>query len=254
MPRMHLMEIEDQPWCPAALRDGGTAYLDFVVSASQHDKKVTEALRPWLRDTSPERVVVLGAGGGGSVGAFVEAARAEGLSPEVLLTDYYPSAEAFARVAEATGAKGHLEPVDARAVPESLTGARVLFNAFHHFRPEDARAILADAAKAREPIAIVEFVERSAPLVISMFFTPLVVALSAPFWKPFRLSHLLLTWLVPLIPMLVVWDGVVSCLRIYDPDELRALTEGLDEGYTWEVLRPPLGGPATATILLGRPS
>lgn len=254
MPRMHLMEIEDQPWCPAALRDGGTAYLDFVVTASQQDQRAMAALQPWLRETAPERVVVLGAGGGGSVGAFVEATKAAGLSPEVKLTDYYPSAEAFARVAQDTGATPHLEPVDARAVPASLPGARVLFNAFHHFRPEDARAILADAVKAREPIAIVEFVERSPPLILGMFFTPLFVVLTAPLWKPFRLSHLLLTWLIPLIPLLVIWDGVVSCLRVYDPDELRALTEGLDEGYRWEVLRPPLGGPATGTILVGRPT
>ncbi|MCB9689053.1 MAG: hypothetical protein H6738_12790 [Alphaproteobacteria bacterium] len=27
MDRVHLFEIEDQPWCPALIRDGCTAYI-----------------------------------------------------------------------------------------------------------------------------------------------------------------------------------------------------------------------------------
>lgn len=38
------------------------------------------------------------------------------------------------------------------------------------------------------------------------------VFLAAPFLKPFRLSRLVLTSLLPLILLSLLWDGVVSCL------------------------------------------
>ncbi|MCB9798055.1 MAG: hypothetical protein H6741_35705, partial [Alphaproteobacteria bacterium] len=105
MPRMHLMEIEDQAWCPAVLRDGGTAYLDFAVRAGQQGPKVMPTLTRWIEGCAPERLVLLGAGGGGGVETLVEAT--EGV--EVLLTDYYPNLEAFRRVEQVCGprVRGH---------------------------------------------------------------------------------------------------------------------------------------------------
>ena len=39
---------------------------------------------------------------------------------------------------------------------------------------------------------------------------------------------------MPLLPLCIFWDGLVSCLRTYRVDELRALVDGLDDGYRWE--------------------
>jgi hypothetical protein len=36
MPRIHLFEIEDQPWCPAVMRDAGTDFLQFALKAGKN--------------------------------------------------------------------------------------------------------------------------------------------------------------------------------------------------------------------------
>jgi hypothetical protein len=56
----------------------------------------------------------------------------------------------------------------------------------------------------------------------------------------------------------VLWDGIVSCLRVYSPDELAEQIAALDprhrDAYAWEVGRIRLGAaPAHATYLVGRP-
>jgi hypothetical protein len=56
---------------------------------------------------------------------------------------------------------------------------------------------------------------------------------------------------LPVIPAFVVWDGVVSWLRIYHPEELTGLIDGLRgaDGWTFTVGTFPLGGPARGVFL-----
>jgi hypothetical protein len=61
---------------------------------------------------------------------------------------------------------------------------------------------------------------------------PVFVWLLTPRMRPFRWSRLLLTYLLPLIPLVVLWDGIVSCFRTRTPQELLALTAGFPE-YEW---------------------
>jgi hypothetical protein len=55
---------------------------------------------------------------------------------------------------------------------------------------------------------------------------------------------------------MALWDGIVSCLRVYDPDELRALVSPLERAdYVFEIERfvPRTGPPLPVTLLIGRP-
>jgi hypothetical protein len=82
-------------------------------------------------------------------------------------------------------------------------------------------------------------------LPLSWVFTLLI--------RPVRLWRLVLTYLVPVIPLLIWWDGMVSSLRTYTPNELREMTVGLDtDGYSWEVQTLKAKG-VELTVLLGRP-
>jgi hypothetical protein len=125
--------------------------------------------------------------------------------------------------------------VDARAVPAELAGFRTLFAAFHHFLPADARRILADAAAARQGIAIFEATQRSRRALLLMVLLPVVILLVTPFIRPFRWSRLAWTYLLPVVPLAALVDGIVSCLRTYTPAELRQLAAGLDNGYRVEI-------------------
>src|SRR5687767_10470918 len=68
-----------------------------------------------------------------------------------------------------------------------------------------------------------------------------------------RLSRLVLTYVVPIVPLATIWDGVASCMRVYSPDEMRALIASLPPSdYEWDIgrLKIPRTGVAV-TYLTG---
>ena len=255
MRRIHLFELEDQAWLPRVVRDAATGYLRLVARLTGQPRRLLPVLRDALRRSGTRRIVDLCSGGGGSLVAMVPDLEAEGLDVRICLTDLYPNCPALERVARLSADRIEFvaDPVDARAVPRRLAGLRTLFNGLHHFCPEDARAVLADAVRAREPIVACEIVRRHPLAILLILMTPLLVLLLVPFLRPFDWRWLPLTYLIPVIPLVVVWDGVVSCLRAYTLDELRALADAIDApDYCWEIGQVSLGIPALpATYLVG---
>jgi hypothetical protein len=120
-------------------------------------------------------------------------------------------------------------------VPQRLTGFRTILTAFHHFQPADARAILASAVRAGQGIAIFEAAART-PRVLGMVLgMPLAVWLLTPLIRPFRWSRLFWTYVLPVIPAAMMFDGLVSCLRIYTPDEMKAMALDVrGDAFDWE--------------------
>ncbi len=220
MGRLHLFEIEDQTWCPAVLRDAGTAYLTRFVEQFHMLDGAADPIRALVASGGSHRVVDLGSGAGGPARLLL------GLVDDdvtVLCTDLFPSEPALAYAASLAPPgrfAWHREPVDARDVPAELDGPRTQFNAIHHLPP------------AGVPFAVLAMV---------------------PFLRPFRWEWLLFTYVIPLIPLLVLWDGMVSCLRVYSPDELRELVNGLD-GFEWDIGTFPLPFPGYGTYLVGKPT
>ena len=68
-----------------------------------------------------------------------------------------------------------------------------------------------------------------------MLGVPLAVLVLMPLARPLRWAHLLFTYLVPLLPFVMLWDGMVSMLGIYSPDQMRQFTADLQApDYHWE--------------------
>ena len=183
---------------------------------------------------------------------------AEGFEVSALMTDRYPNFSAFEHVsAESEGRIDFSkEPVDAMDVPPRLTGLRTLYSALHHFRPAAARGIFQSAVDTGQPIASFEIVGRHPAMIMGVLFAPIAVLLSVPFLRPFRWSWLPLTYLIPVIPLFVLWDGFVSCLRVYSTDELEELIASLDGGdrFVWEVGNIPMSPvPVPAIYCVGVP-
>ncbi len=205
-----------------------------------------------------ERTIDLCSGGTGPLLSLQRRLRThDDLPIEVLLTDKYPNLPAFRMAAEVSGDSVSFagDSIDATSVPEGLCGFRTLFGSFHHFRPDVARAILRDAALKGQGIGVFEYTERNFLVwALPILFTPLFCWFTVPFVRPLTWRHLLWTYLVPIVPILVAWDGFVSCLRTYSPGELRELVEGIvAEDYKWEVGRVRSFGACRVTYLLGRP-
>lgn len=255
MKRIHFIELEDQDWCPTPIRDVATDYLRFATRMNNIYAPAVPLLRAVLERLGARRVLDLCSGGGGPRAYLHERLTEEGWPVEVILSDFRPNLGAFEHArAEAGDAVAYVaEPVDATRVPEHLEGFRTIFTGFHHFRPEQARAILSDAVEQGRGIAIFEATERTVPAVLAMLLMPFVVLLVTPLIRPFRWSRLFWTYLAPAVPLVVLWDGIVSCLRTYTPDELRQMTRELDsEAYRWEIGQRPIGkGPISMTYLIG---
>ena len=247
MKRLHLFELEDLPWFPVVLRDCMTDFLAIVnLVIGPYDPCL-----PLLEELlGPDRQVVdLCAGAGGPWERWLR----NGFDCCVLLTDRYPNVEAFERLSSDPRVDMHRTPVDATAVPSDLRGVRTLFTSLHHFAPEQVKSILADAVRARQPIAAFDFNQRELFNIVSIPAAAWAACWTlTPLVTPFRWSRLLFTYVLPAIPIAACWDGFVSQLRAYTVAELEEIVSSLEApGYRWKVGQKRWRGIVRITYLTG---
>ena len=257
MRRLHLFEIHDQDWCPRIIRDAETDYLQFVIAKTKPYAAMVPILATALQRTGARQVLDLCSGAGGPWQGLHPILAAKGLNVSVRLTDKYPNAGALGQLNRLANQSihYHAQAVDATRVPEELPGFRTMFSAFHHFRPEEARAVLADAVRKRQGIGVFEGTYNSVWGWLVMLLVPVMVLLTTPFIRPFRWSRLLWTYLIPVVPLVSLFDGLVSSLRTYSVPELRELTEMLGaKNFQWEIGEVKCtAGPIPITYLIGVP-
>jgi hypothetical protein len=238
MNRLHLFEIEDQDWCPRALRDTVTDYLEFITRTTKPFAAMVPILADSLRRGGSRHVLDLGSGAGGPWLWLHPVLTEMGLNLTVCLTDKYPNQVAmdyWQRISH-QAVSYSLQPVDATRVPAEVIGFRTMFTSFHHFRPAEAREVLADAAMCRQGIGVFEVTGRRLLPFIMVLLLPLLALILTPFIRPFRWSRLFWTYLVPVGPFIAVFDGLVSLMRTYNTRELRELIKGLEiKDYEWDI-------------------
>lgn len=239
--RLPFGEIHDQPWCPQVLRNAVTDFLQYSTNHWRQYLPLLPTLCYFLQRAEARCIVDLCAGGSGPWQRLAGTMRrAFGESFRIVLTDRYPNLAAFQLAREFSGGviDFRAEPLDACALPAGLTGFRTLFGALHHFSPAQAQRILQDAVDAGQGIGIFEMTERRGATLLAMLTAPFFVLLHTPKIRPFRWSRLFLTYLLPVIPLVVMVDGIVSCLHSYSPEELTELTASLTGSpYDWEIRR-----------------
>jgi len=250
MRRRQLIELHEQPWFPTFLRNDVTDTLQYGFNLSQAYVPVAPLLLGALDSTGSGAIVDLCSGAGGPWVGLARRIQWKTADAHILLTDKNPNPAAYAnaQAGSTIPLESHHEPVDARHVPKELQGFRTMFTSFHHFPPHEARAIIQNAVGSREGIGIFEVPRRAPAAMLLMFLWCLAPLLFTPFIRPFRWSRLLYTYLLPIIPLVLLFDGVVSCLRAYRPAELREMIENLKAtDYQWETgelrgafLRPPV--------------
>lgn len=260
LPRLHLGEIHEQPWCPAPIRDGATGCLNILATAARQYDRVQPLLAAALAHSRARRIVDLCSGGGGPWPRL--APRLADQVDEILLTDRYPSAQAQVVAQRSPTLRAWPHAVNAARVPPQLTGFRTLFTAFHHFAPRQARALLQDAVDQGQGIALFEQTRRSPLALLVMLSLPWIALLAVPLIRPWRAARLFWTYLIPAIPLVLLVDGIVSCLRTYSEDELAALIRSLEPPpgtakrapYHWTVGRLPSPlSPLGVTYAIGYP-
>lgn len=252
VPRLHLIEIAESSWCPTVIRDGVTDFLQHVTDRTRPYAGVVPLLTEVAGAQGSRRYVDLGAGAGGPWRALSSAL---GADTQVRLTDAHPNLAAFAKMQRDTNDRVLGEPAAMRAeeVPATWAGTRTMFSAFHHLTPVEAVALLRRTIESGHSIAIFEATRRHPTAILLTLLTPLLVLLMTPAISPFRWSRLVFTYLIPLLPLTVLFDGIVSCLRTWSPEELLNLArEAAPHGVRWSS-GAITGTPIPVTYLVGVP-
>jgi len=255
--RFHLLEFHELPWFPAVWRDLLTDFLSFYASAFKPYAGVAPLLADALKGAGDARIIDVCSGAGQPLLSLIPALRRLGIRDlRVILTDKFPNLKVRENVGKTGGVVTYLEtPVDAVDVPSKLKGFRTLFTSFHHFRPDAARAVLADAVRKDEGVGIFEYTERNWLIwTLPTLLVPAFIWLCTPFIRPVRWRRLLWTYLIPVVPIIAMWDGFVSNLRTYSVDEIREFVRQVDDrGYEWKIGRTRSIGLSRVTYAIGFP-
>ncbi len=260
MRRIHLFEFEDFPWFPGWLRECLTRYIVAIHDLVGTPEKLSPVVDEVLTASGHSRIVDLCSGAGGPMIDVVERLRAGGREVELVLTDLYPNTEAAARV-ERDHEQMHYvtESVDASDPGRVADNAvRSICCALHHMPPDVAKKILKSAHDDKAPFVAFELSDNSAPPIplwwiglLPTFIFSFFVSLKV---RPMTFNQFFFTYVIPLVPLFVAWDGTVSNVRTYSESDLGELTADLQDGYSWEVRRLKNRTPADMLVLVGQPA
>lgn len=255
--RLHGIELLDIARCPRVVRDGALDYLQFVIRSTRAYSPIVPILAAALKAREIRDIVDVCSGGGGPWPDLRTDLVNAGAAAElhVTLTDLFPNIQAFAQIVSRDPfVTGHATPHNIEQHNVPLSGMRTIFSSFHHFSPPVAARVLRNVLSTRQPIFIAEITQRRVSAMLWMLLAPLLVWLATPQLRPFTWSRIFFTYLVPAIPLVVCFDGIVSCFRTYSEAELRELFRSVDDlQYEWQLGRVQGRGPLPVTFALGFP-
>ncbi len=249
LPRWHAVEWEDLPWCPTWLRNEATEVLVRVLNFAGWPGTVAKLWGPWLEQRGFPTVTDCCSGAAGPMPGLLR------LLPQlkVHLTDRYPNLPAWRALQEVfSGRVGSTEvALDARCLPPGLPPVLSFFNSFHHLRPAEAAKVIAEVVHRKQSLCVFEVVDRHPLRLLGVSLVPLFALLTAAFQRPFRWRRF-----HPLVPALLLWDGLVSCFRVYQESDWENLLAQSDpqREMEWTFERVRLGWtPLYCLCVLGHP-
>ncbi|KAM6479160.1 hypothetical protein HDV62DRAFT_167997 [Trichoderma sp. SZMC 28011] len=258
IPRLHLFEIDDQPWFPSFLRSHVQDALTLAWNSNTLLQPESPAriaaftlIRQLGNSLSSYTFIDFCAGGGGPIPAIQQAINShlstqDKLPVDFILTDLHPNVAAWEKI---VNKNPHItyesQSVDASNASKYLVkrqdGKKVmrLFNlSFHHFDDTLARGILKDTVNTGHGFAIFELQDRSFASAISVLMFGVGAIVMAPFFalKRRSLTIFIFSCIIPVIPFVLVFDGFVSCLRVRTPGEVETLLRGCGaDTSSWEM-------------------
>ncbi len=251
-----LFEFEDLDWFPDTIRESMTDYLRYLITTLNFYEPIIPLIIKGLKQTNSSQIVDLCSGGGGAIEQIQTNMELQSDTEiKIILTDKFPNKNAFEFISSKTQGRISFSDtsVDASDVPVTLKGFRTIFSGFHHFNNQFAKSVLKNAVDARCGIGIFDGGNKNIFAVLAvLIFHPILFFVFTPFFKPFRFSRLLFTYLIPIIPICTVWDGVVSIIRLYKPTDLLKIAREVDNvNYFWEAGKKRSNLGLNVTYLIG---
>lgn len=239
MRRIQLPELQDMGWFPTSMRSYVTDSHRAMAERWNLFGPAAPTLVRGLLLSGQDTVLDLSAGSGGPWATLAPVVAEAVPNLQVTLADRTPNEPAMRGMSRLLPELMDYEPrpVKPWAVPEQLTGLRTQFGAFHGFPRGEAAGILADSVAAGAPVAIFEDEGPGLSAVARALLAPLRCWIVTPSIRDFQWKRILLTYLIPVIPLVLLWDGLAAALRMYGPEDLEELVAEADpEGrYAWEM-------------------
>lgn len=253
-----LFEFEDLSWFSGTIRESMMDCLRFIITTIKIYEPVTPLIIEGLHRTNENQILDLCSGGGGATEQILKNINLQSNDKiKIVLTDKFPNVNAFRLIA--AGSNGDISfseiSVDAANVPTNLKGFRTIYSAFHHFSKPFGKAVIQNAVDAKSGIGIFDGGDKNIFVMMGMIpFHIVLFFFCTPFFKPFRISRLFFTYLIPVIPFCQIWDGIVSVIRLYKPDELLQMAKEVDdENYFWNAGKIKNKFGIHVTYLIGYP-
>jgi hypothetical protein len=234
---LHLFEFMDHAWTPAILRKTLLDVLDFCNCD----------FRPWyrlladdlLRTALAEGAECVAEPGAGAAPILRELALLIRSTPpgpahnlQLIPSDLYPVPDVWRSLQrEFPNIRPIYEPVDMFGKQNWPPRTLLLLAAALHHIPRNRRIqLLQNLLETADCVVVHEPVRRTAVsmLLTSFCWFPALLTPAARIRRSGSLRRILLCWLIPVVPLMFVWDGLVSCLRQWTDAE-------------WENARQELG-------------
>ena len=226
MKRKQITQIINTDWCPEHLKKLVAEFLSWFVIKVNATKPFIPVIEEVLDKTSNSKIINVEF----NIGAGIETVKPF-LREDIAVTS-----------------------MDISQFEGNEKGVYLFINAFHQLDAKKAGKILQRIADSGNPVVVVEGNNDSLWQIVGMtVFVPLTVLLTALFVKPFRFSRLIFTYLIPVLPIIIVIDGCIALLKLYDPDDLLELTSSIKTtNYEWKAGKKDNGRGGKIIYLTGR--
>jgi hypothetical protein len=222
----------DHRLTPAAIRSTLLDVLDFCNRDFRpHYRRTARKILNRLEGTSVDTIVELGAG----TAPITQALSADSKSAELTLipSDLYPVPSVWRRLQ-----KDHPQQIRPEYASVDFTVphdwgnnvAIVLSATLHHIPAPQRLQTLRALARSADLVLIFEPVQKN-PVSMFLVLFAIIPALLTPLFRllrPGRLRRILWCWLIPVAPLMFVWDGLVSCLRQWNRAEWQTAAHELE--------------------------
>ncbi|PRY89856.1 hypothetical protein [Mongoliibacter ruber] len=259
MKRIQLFEFEDQPWFPDWIRVLMTRYISNFHKLLDSANLMKPLIEKGLSHTKEKVILDLCSGNGGPMPDIFHDLQQKKPGHKLLLSDLYPNKKAADKfnADTANNIQYLTTSLDATKVSPEIKGLRTMVSSLHHMKPEVAHEILSNAKISGQPILIYEISDNSPPIFLwwlAIPFALIATLILTPMIRPLSWQQVVFTYLIPILPLLIAWDGAVSNARTYTLEDMAQLIEGLsDEKYAWEMGKID-GKGGKKLFLLGKPS
>ncbi len=222
----YLFEFCDQSWIPTGARECLYEIMEACNSGVRSfNRQVARSAIGLARDHGLSSIIELGAGRAPVTTELTKHEDTAGL--KLVPCDLVPNEAAYRKLEQEHA--GRVAPIYS---PVDLTKPQLVLNdsvlvmvgMMHHIPFELRPTVLRTLTQTNSQMAIYEPLRRTwlSILMTLLSFFPAIMLPITFFRRPGKLRRILWCWLIPIVPWMFMWDGVVSCLRQWHAEEWQA--------------------------------